>query len=115
MSEQKIDWDAELTTFNGGVLKENERPDSPPATLRFVACQAVNAQLPKDQGLERGVKKDRRYLIKKLQRKDPGEISTKDLELIKDRIETIHPPWTVGECWDLIDGTNGEAPKEKAE
>lgn len=116
MSEQKtINWDTELTTFNGDHLMENEKPDSKRATLRFVACQAVNARLQEDEGLAKGIKRDRAYLIKKLRRKDVAELSNENMELIKGRIEKIHPPWTVGECFDLLDGINGESPKEKAE
>ena len=108
-----IDWNALLTTFDGRKLLENENPDSKQATLSFVACQAINAQMPQDQGLAKGVKKDRAYLIKKLRRKDgPGELSAKDIEFIKERIELAYPAWTVGECWDLIEGTNGEAKTE---
>lgn len=111
MSETKIDWDAKLTNFDGEELKKNNKPDSPAATLRFLVCQAIDAQLPEDRDLKKGEKKDRAYLMKQLRRPDVAPLSNKDTEFIKNRIEAVYSSWVVGECLDLLEGKNGDAPK----
>lgn len=113
MSERKINWDAEIISYDGEVYRKNKDANSPPATLRFLACQAIDAQLPQDQGLAKGVKRDRRYLIKRLLKPDVT-LPIADIELIKERIEAIYAPWLVGACFDLLDGVADGPTEPKA-
>lgn len=116
MSEVKINWDATLTNFDDQQLKKNASPDSEDATLRYLVCQAMDAQLPIDQGLKKGEKKDRRYLMKRIKRPEgPGQLSNTDTDLIKDRLEAIYSPWVLGQCLDLLDGNPGDEPAKKVE
>lgn len=115
-AEAKIDWDATLTNFDGKELKKTNQPDSEPATLSYLACQAIDAQLPEDRDLKRGEKEDRYDLILRIRGKGGNApLSKKDMELIKTRIEAVYSAWVVGSCFKLLEGipsTNGDAPKD---
>lgn len=113
MSENvKINWDAELTNFDGERLMKNAKPDSAPATLRFLVCQAIDAQLPEDRELKPGEKRDRGYLMKRLRKGGDIQLNNKDLEFIKKRIEAVYSSWVVGECLDLIEGVDDKEAKK---
>lgn len=107
-----IDWNAKLTTFDDKEIKKTNEADSDVASLGFLACQAIDAQLPEDREIKGAEKADRYDLMLRIRGKGGNApFSNKDIDFIKTRIGAVYSAWIVGSCFKLLQGTNGEAVK----
>lgn len=107
-----INWDATLKTWDDKEFKESKEPDSKTATLGWLACQAIDAQLPEDREVKGAEKADRYDIMLRIRGKGGNApFSRKDLDFIKNRIAAVYSSWVVGACWKLLEGSNGEASK----
>jgi hypothetical protein len=115
-AEVKIDWDATFTNFDDKPLRKTADPDSALATLRFLVCQAIDAQLPEDREVKGAEKDDRYDLILRIKGKGGNApFSKKEIDFFKTRVALVYSAWVTGSCFRLLEGTpstNGEkAPK----
>jgi len=81
--------------------------------LEEIICPQCRAQIKKPEELE-GEEKLRRFMLatKIYDSKDPVDIGTKDIELLKGLIAKSYPELTSGQAWLILDPNGGEENKE---
>jgi hypothetical protein len=98
----KIDFDTPLHNESGEKISLGKGDEAKPATLAWVACQALLSTFP-NESID-GEEKHRRFkLWQRL--KDGGEIEVKaeEIVLLKRLIGMGATPLICGQAWDILE------------
>ncbi len=102
-----IDFEQTMKTLNGEEIKESEKKDSVPLTLKSVCINALLSEIDREK--TSGEDKVERYeLAKKIHEGGTIELKTEQVVLIKERIGKFYLPLLVGGAFEMLEGQKDE-------